>query len=400
MESVLLAFDKFKDALTASSACDAAARGLQNTHPEVRLAHAPLTDGGEGFATILTDALGGQLKALEVTGPRFEQVEAAYGLVDLAALPAAAQAMLKLPEGITGTLAVLEMAQAAGLEQLPTDQRDPWQTTTRGVGELLLHVARAENVAAVLLGIGGSATNDCGVGALEAMGALAYGHDLQPRRDLIPAKWREIASLGGLVNAQELPPMRIACDVTNPLLGERGSTRVFGPQKGLKPEDTDRLERAMAKMGARLLGLFDHLPETFDAKMNEPGAGAAGGIGFGLKAALPQADFVPGLDLVSAWLDLPGKLAAADTVITGEGKFDASSLEGKGPLRLVELGGPEKRYLVFAGAVSLPTGAQLPAGLAADDVVAITPDGMPLSEALARAGELLEAAVAKRLGSS
>jgi glycerate kinase len=385
----LIAFDKFKDALTATQACDIAAMAIRNSHPEAEIEIAPLTDGGEGFVEILTRVAGGEIDWLDVLGPRFEKTRAPLGWINLDQLPTAVAELLQLPPA--GRLAIIEMAQASGLELLSPEERDPWETSTYGTGELI--AAAVDNKAdAILLGIGGSATNDLGLGALEALGLQAYQADLQPVPQITPAKWSLITSLGGLVNTERrFPPIRIACDVNNPLLGSTGATRVFGPQKGLRAEDADRFERGMRKQAIRLLGLFAHSPETFEDKLATPGAGAAGGIGFGLSMSLPDASFVPGFPLIEAWLQLAEKIEQADLVVTGEGSFDASSLHGKGPGTVVERASAAGCTVhLFAGRVGDDVAGKLPKGAQG---TAISPPELPLSQALKEAPERLRRAV-------
>jgi glycerate kinase len=385
---VLLAFDKFKDSLTAPAACEAAARALREAHPDWTLDLCPLADGGEGFCEILTRAAGGELKRFPVTGPRGGTVSAPIGFVALEKIPAAARALLKIEnreskiENPTATVAVIEMAAASGLALLTPEQRDPWHATTLGTGELL-RAAAASGATAILLGVGGSATNDLGLGALAALGfdfLSATGEKIAPP---VPAAWPRLARVAGRAPAA-FPPIRIACDVTNPLLGPRGAAAIYGPQKGLRPEDLARLDHECARVA---LLLCAHCGQP-DALMEAPGAGAAGGISFGLMTAA-RAQLLPGFDLVNAWLDLERRLATADLVITGEGRFDASSLEGKGPgavaARALALG---KRVHVFAGAVSAAPRERLA-------LHAITPPGTPLADALRAASENLTAATAR-----
>lgn len=388
---VLVAFDKFKDALTSPDACAVAARAIATAHPTWEIDVCPLTDGGEGFCEILTRAAGGDFEMFTVTGPLGAPVNAPVGFVPLAQIPAAAQAMLSLGSGPSparaGThVALIEMAAASGLALLPAGDRDPWQTTTLGTGELL-RTAAERGAAAILLGIGGSATNDLGLGALAALGIEFRAADGARVHPPVPAGWDRIARITGSVAGVSLPPIRIACDVANPLLGPRGAAAVYGPQKGLRAADHAKLEHA----AARLALLLCHHCGRPDALMDTPGTGAAGGISFGLMAAA-NAQLLPGFDLVTAWLDLERRLAAADVVITGEGRFDASSLEGKGPgavaLRALALG---KRVHVFAGQAAAP---KVPPRLA---VRAITPAGTPLSTALRDTAENLRLAVASGL---
>ncbi len=389
----LIAFDKFKDSISAEQACQTAADALRARFPDWMIDSAPLTDGGEGFVRILAHQAGGKTECLQVCGPRFEPIEAEIGWVHLDSLPESVAALLEVPT--QGKLAIIEMAQASGLQSLPKEQRDPWHTTTFGTGELIRHAAES-GAEAILLGIGGSATNDLGMGALEALGLRAYDHTHQPVSQLTPAKWTKVCSLGGLVNSsQKLPPLRIACDVTNPLLGERGATSVFGPQKGLNPVDQSRFERLMRKTADRLLGLFGHDPASYEPRRSEPGAGAAGGIGFGLRTALADTRFVPGFDLVTAWLRLEEKKAAADVILTGEGCFDEASLEGKGPGTILKNLQPHQAGYLFAGSVA-PSVAQIVEkipGLKA--AVSISPDDWPLEQSLKETPELLRSAIEK-----
>jgi glycerate kinase len=380
---VLLAFDKFKDSLTAREACDITARALGPSHSDWTLDLCPLADGGEGFCEILTSAADGRMLVAAVNGPRGEVREVAFGIVPLAGIPTAARLLLNPPEHdrhAAPTVAVIEMAAASGLALLPNEQRDPWQTTSFGTGELV-RAATEHGVSAVLLGVGGSATHDLGLGALAALGMGfddARGDRVDPP---IPARWREISRIAGRINPP-IPPVRIACDVTNPLLGPNGAAAIYGPQKGLRPEDFARLDHESARLA---LMLCSHCRES-DALMERPGAGAAGGIAFGLMAAA-GAQLLPGFELVSAWLDLEARLAAADIIITGEGRFDESSLSGKGPgavaARALDLGKPVH---VFAGQVTAAPRERLA-------LHAITPPGTPLDHALAAAAANLAASV-------
>lgn len=368
--------------MTAQTAGTAAALALKEVHPAWQLDLAPLADGGEGFAGILTQAAGGSTRAQKVSGPRGTTVSANFGLVSVSSIPSAARTQLQLPATLPpdATVAVIEMAVASGLALLSQAQRDPWQTTTLGTGELMRHAADAGAVA-ILLGVGGSATNDLGLGALAALGLSFHDADGGVVHPPLPAHWSRIARISGKLPAS-FPPVYIACDVTNPLLGPRGAAAVYGPQKGLQPADHASLERESERLARLLCEHCGRPPELRDA----PGAGAAGGIAFGLMTAA-GAKLLPGFDLVSAWLDLETKLAAADLVVTGEGRFDDSSLEGKGPgavaARALELGKPVH---VFAGQVT----ASARPGLT---LHAITPAGTPLVQAFREAPDNLTAKV-------
>ncbi len=392
---VLLAFDKFKDSLTAREACEAAAHALQDQHADWTLDLCPLADGGEGFCEILTSAAGGHTIASSVADPLGDFVQAPIGFVPLDKIPVAARAQLLFPtpaasaEGTarrgSPVVAVVEMASASGLALLEPGERDPWKTSSFGTGELIRTAADLGAIG-IVLGVGGSATSDLGLGALAALGLEFRTADRQVVDPPIPADWRHVAEISGRIPTG-LPPIRIACDVTNPLLGPNGAAAVYGPQKGLRPGDLARLDHECARLALMLCG---HAGKP-DTLMETPGAGAAGGIAFGLMAAA-GARLLPGFELVSSWLDLETRLAAADLVLTGEGRFDDSSLSGKGPgavaARALALGKPVH---VFAGQSAT---TQAPPGL---KVTAISPPGMPLQSALHLARQNLTRAVAREL---
>ncbi len=395
---VLIAFDKFKHSLGATDACDAVARALRAERPDWEIETAPLSDGGEGFASILTRAAGGEWRKATVAGPRGQTARAGYGLVPLPNLSAAAREKIALPITTGGRLAVVEMAAASGLDLLSPAERDPWKTSSVGTGQLLRLAVEQGDVAAVLLGVGGSATQDLGLGALHALGLRAArdpNGSSRPDPDdpgsLLPEAWPGVAGLAGSL-PQDFPPVRIACDVDNPLLGPRGTVAVYAPQKGLRPEDRDALEEATARAAGWLLNKFDGTPDD----LHFPGGGAAGGIAFGLKTAL-GARLVPGFSLLEAWLGLREKLERADLVITGEGSFDSSSLEGKGPgslLRAALNGG--KTVWVLAGKLELPPGHPLFADSRAL-LRRIAPPGTSVEESHRRAAEFLQQSACKLL---
>ena len=376
---VLIAADKFKDALTAAEACDAIAEGVRRAQPTWVVDQCPLTDGGEGFGRILTEAAVGEWAECRVAGPCGEPVEAGFGVVESAGLPAAV--VQRLGCAGSGCLAVIEMAAASGLALLRADERDVWQTHTVGTGELIA-AAVERGVDGILLGVGGSATHDLGLGALTVLGLELFAADGRRVAGSAPAFWENVARVDAS-RLRKLPPIWIACDVTNQLLGPRGAATVYAPQKGLRPEALSRLEAESARMAALLCGSRGVAVELAET----PGAGAAGGIAFGLMAAV-GARLMPGFELVSDWLRIEQRLAAADLVITGEGRFDDSSLQGKGPGSLLRaaltLG---KSVHVFAGRVE----ASEADGVRLHE---ITPRGVPLAEALAQAGLRLRERVA------
>ncbi|MDX2110687.1 MAG: glycerate kinase [Verrucomicrobiota bacterium] len=377
---ILIAFDKFKDSLTAHEACAIVAEVLQPAVDTATLVQAPMADGGEGFCEILTRAYSGRLEWVSVLGPRFEPVQAKLGWVGLERLPLALREQLGWPA--QGNAAIIEMAQASGLELLAPVQRDCWQTSTYGTGQLIKHAISA-NAAAILLGIGGSATCDLGIGALEALGFQFVGNDQTQLNHLAPKDFKRICAIkSGL--EQALPVTCIACDVRNPLLGTHGTAAVYGPQKGLPLHDIHTMDSTLASVATLLM---QHCNAPAD-RLEEPGSGAAGGIGFGLRVVAPTVEYVPGFELVWQWLQLEQHLAEADIVITGEGRFDASSLQGKGPGTLVrEAVRQGKRVFVLAGKVD--SALDIPRGVS---TLAITPEGTPLAEALSQAPQYLRRA--------
>jgi glycerate 2-kinase len=383
---VLAAFDKFKDSISASKACDAASAAAASARPNWEVDMCPLADGGEGFAEILTRAAQGRESRSSVTGPRGEEVVARFGIVPIARIPAGALALIgPAAAGPGRAVAVLEMAAASGLALLAPWMRDPMRASSVGTGQLI-RAAAGSGVHAILLGVGGSATHDLGLGALGALGVGFVTDSGAGVQSPVPADWPLIRAIDGRVSGM-IPPIVIACDVDNPLLGPDGALAVYGPQKGLKLADAVELEAQSARIASMVCRHFGRK----DSLAAERGAGAAGGIAFGLMAAA-GARLVPGFDLVAAWLDLDARLAAADIIITGEGRFDDSSLSGKGPgavaRRALALGKPVH---VFAGQVSLAR--QIP-GLFTHSV---TPPGMELPEALAKAPSLLFGAVRQTL---
>jgi len=375
---VLIAFDKFKDSITAGRACAVASDALGSLHPGWALDPCPLTDGGEGFAEILTLAAGGSLARLAVSGPRGARVDAAYGIVSVGRIPKAARLRLALGElGAEATIGIADMASASGLALVAADKRDLERSSSAGTGELIREMASA-GVGAMLLGVGGSATHDLGLGALEVLGLTFSDEGGHPVKGIVPLAWPRVRAFGGQI-AGNMPPLLIACDVDNPLLGARGALGVYGPQKGLVPARAEVLEGETARVARLLLAHFGR-PEGL---ISQPGSGAAGGIALGLMAGA-NAALRPGFELVSSWLDLDRRIDSCEIVITGEGRFDDSSLNGKGPgevaRRALQKG---KLVHVFAGQVSL---SQEIAGLS---VHAVTPQGMALPQALSGVSGLL-----------
>lgn len=326
---ILVASDKFKGSLTAPEACAAIREGLlrgwprtpagQSGQPAPEIRCLPVADGGDGMARALTRVMGGQWRESEVTGPLGAPLAAGWGLVETGG------AQGENPEALRST-ALVEMAEASGLWRLGGRPNDPWRATTFGTGQLVAEALRA-GADRILLGLGGSATNDGGSGLARALGFRfldAAGHELAD----LPADLEKAAR----IEPPEAPlsaEITVACDVANPLLGPQGCTSVYGPQKGIAPGNIARHE-------SRLAHLVDLLGEKGCRAAEAPGTGAAGGLGFGCLAFL-GAKLKPGFELVAEVLGLEEAIARADLVVTGEGKLDAQSLEGKAPVGVARL---------------------------------------------------------------
>lgn len=379
---LLVAFDKFKNSMTAHEACDVAREAIIRARSTWTVTSAPLTDGGEGFCEILTKAHYGRFETIPVFGPRFEPRQARIGYVDITRIPEGVRELIRLPGW--GQVAIIEMAEASGLQAVPDAERNPWEATSYGTGQLIAQAADA-GVAAIILGVGGSATSDLGLGALEAIGLELVDEDGEFMTKAVPKDWPRVMRLRGEV-WPHIPSIYIACDVRNPLLGPNGAVQVYGPQKGLLPEDLADYERLTGNMAKKLCDATGK-ERTL---MAQPGAGAAGGIAFGLAAAC-DARIIPGFELVEAWLDLKAKIAQADLVITGEGKFDASSLQGKGPGSILrEAVRQHKPAKVMAGIVA--KGLELPPKTSADT---IAPPGCTREQSMAKGKQFLARKIAE-----
>lgn len=377
---ILIASDKFKDALSAFEVCETIETALTELNADIETECCPLTDGGEGFAEILTRSCVGRLETVSTRNARGRVLTATIGFVPWSQVPPAARERLQLDTlREVDEVALVGMASASGLEQLPTRERNPWHASSLGTGELLVH-ARQRGARAIVLGIGGSATHDLGLGALHAMGCRFSDENGKAVDEVTPHRWATIARITSPTS--DWPPVRIACDVTNPLLGRRGAAYVYSTQKGILLDEIPALEAATERM-ARIL--CAHKGTSFDTAADR-GMGAAGGIAFGLRTIL-GAQLVEGAQLVGDWLSLEARIQTIDCVITGEGRFDLSSLDGKGPGRVVQLAAAHRKPVYFfAGAaqVSPEKGFELHV---------ITPPGEPLSSALENARANLRSSV-------
>lgn len=359
---ILVASDKFKGTLSGPEACAAIAGGLRDALGDsVELHLCPVADGGEGMARGITEARQGEWMTTTVADPLGRPVRAGYGIING---PAAER------------VAVIEMAEASGLWRVAENERDPWRASTRGTGELI-RAAIDQGADRILLGIGGSATNDGGTGLAAALGFRFLDSAGAEIPDL-PERLGEVATI--LFPESEPPPVEVACDVTNPLLGPEGCTRVYGPQKGVSDRDIPRHE-------ARLAHLVSLLGDIGEIAARVPGSGAAGGLGFGCLAFL-TASLRPGFPLVAETLGLENAIAGVDLVITGEGRLDHQTLRGKAPAGVAtlakELGKP---VAAFAGVIE--AGADEVLGERFDFHTAIEADGLSREESLRRAAQLL-----------
>jgi glycerate kinase len=365
---LLVAPDSFKGSLSSSEAAEAIAQGVRRLFPDADCVLLPIADGGEGTAATLADATQGSLIRYTVTGPLNEPVSAALALLG------------------DGETAVIELAEAAGLSLVPRDKRDPKITTTYGVGELILAAARHPAVRRLIVTLGGSATNDGGAGILSALGVRfkdASGREL-PGGGAALADLAEVDISGLLLDPARID-LKIACDVDNPLTGPRGASAVFGPQKGAATDDVPRLDAALAHYAVVL-------ERTTGRNVAEiPGAGAAGGAAAGLLWLFPQAELVPGVEIVLDALQFDRHLENADLVLTGEGRLDAQTLGGKaiaGVTRRAKAAGVPAAAVV-GGLTGEVTGEQLARELDLDAVMALPPCPCSLDEAVAHAPQWL-----------
>lgn len=336
---VVVAIDSFKGSLSSAEAGNAVKAGVLSAIPDARVIVKPLADGGEGSTDALIEGLGGTRIDLEVTGPMGTPVSTYYGYI---------------PDQKT---AVIEMASAAGITLVPDAEKNPLAATTYGVGEMILDAIR-RGCRKFIIGIGGSATNDGGLGMLKALGFTFLdenGNDV--------GEGAQALSKIETISAENADPLladcqfQVACDVTNPLCGPNGATYIYGPQKGVTKDLLLPIDQGMAhyaKITAQATGT---------QYLEAPGAGAAGGLGFAFLSYL-KAALVPGIDLILNAIRLEEELSDADVVVTGEGRLDHQTAMGKAPVGVARLA---KKYhatvLAFAGSVTKDASACNDAGI-------------------------------------
>ncbi|MHC5226349.1 glycerate kinase [Ignatzschineria sp. LJL83] len=352
---IVIAPDSYKESLTALEVAEKIQEGFSQIFPDANYHLMPVADGGEGTVSAIISATKGHYLQKEVTGPLGDPVLASYGITG------------------DGKTAVIEMAEASGLMLVPKKERNPYLTTSFGTGELILD-ALNHGITKIILGIGGSATNDGGVGMIQALG----GRFLNSDDETLPFGGKALSDLA-TIDLSDLDPriahceFEIACDVDNPLTGERGASVIFGPQKGATPEMVKVLDYALYNY-AMILG------EYFDIDVNSiKGSGAAGGMGTASVTFL-NGTLRAGVDIVMEAIHLESVLIDADLVITGEGKIDRQTCFGKVPVGVAKIA---KKYQkpVIAIAGCLEEGYELTYEQGIDAVFSIVSAPMSLEEA-------------------
>ncbi|OAB40804.1 glycerate kinase [Paenibacillus glacialis] len=360
----VLAPDSFKESMTAKEVCEAMERGIKKVDSSIRCIHVPMADGGEGTMQSLVDATGGVVHPLKVKGPLGHEVDAYYGITG---------------DRMTG---VIEMASASGIQLVTPEDRNPMVTTTFGTGQLI-KACLDHGVNKLLIGIGGSATNDGGAGVVQALG----GKLLDDAGQELGFGGGELGRLAS-IDLSDFDPrikyvqVEVACDVTNPLCGPTGSSHVFGPQKGATPEMIEQLDRNLSTY-ARMI----HEQLGIDIS-DVPGAGAAGGLGAGLMVFL-NGTLKRGIDLVIDYVGLEDIIKDADLVWTGEGSIDSQTSYGKTPLGVAIVAKKHHKPVVaLAGRVGDGVESLYDQGI--DSIFGIVKGAATLAEALEQGKENVE----------
>ncbi len=359
---ILIAPDSFKGSATSRRAAEAIGKGVHVVFPDAELIEIPVADGGEGTVEALTESMNGEIISKKVKGPLGEAVDAEYGL-------------------LPGDVAVIEMASASGLPLVPDNKRNPLITSTYGTGQLILDALK-KGCKEIILGIGGSATNDGGTGM-----ARALGYKFQD------SSGNDLAEGGGsLVNLAEIDDSKvdesifkakffIACDVINPLTGTEGASHIYGAQKGASPDDIELLDRALGQLASVVSSKYNR------ANGNIPGAGAAGGLGYGLMEFC-GGELKSGIEIILDLIKFDDYLEGVDLVISGEGRIDGQSVYGKVPVGIA--GRAKKKnipVLVVVGDIGPKIDAVYDHGI--DAVMSSVNKAMSLEEAMSRSYELL-----------
>lgn len=357
---VLFAIDSFKGCLSSLECGKAAALGLRNAIPDAEAVICPIADGGEGTTDAITMGLGGHFEEVQVTGPLGNKVNAKYGVINTSASNEtdnnasekdnSEKDDSEKDDSEKEATVIIEISAAAGLTLIPEIERDPMKTTTYGVGEMIKH-ALDKGYRKFIIGLGGSATNDMGIGMLQALGVrfLDENGEEAGRNYLMGGDMEFIRS----ITDRKLDPrisecsFRVACDVNNPLCGENGATYIFGPQKGLFEAEKPMMDMWMQKLSE--VARKDVNPS---ADPNAPGSGAAGGLGYAFKNFL-GAELEPGIKIIIDETGLKSKIKDCDLIITGEGRLDSQTKMGKTPVGIAHIAKTfAKPVVVIAGAVA------------------------------------------------
>lgn len=364
---VIVAPDSFKGSLTAEEFCEVVDKSIHKIYPQANVHKVPMADGGEGTVSALVYNTGGSLKHIDVTGPLGDKVTACYGLLG------------------SGKTAVVEMASASGLPLVPSDQRDPKITTTYGTGEVIAHIVDNEGCDEIILGIGGSATNDGGAGMLQAL-----GFDLLDSDGLaIPSGNHGLAKLHSIGDNQVSDSIKnlklvVACDVNNPLCGPEGATYVYGPQKGAGVDELQGMDQNLEHFAIKI-------EEAFGKKVaNVPGAGAAGGLGAGLLGFF-EPEMKQGYAIVQAYSGIEDLFKGndIDLVITGEGEINHQTVNGKLPAGIASLANSYNvPCIAFVGKIGEGAEQVYSAGLTS--IFSIVPGPCTLEEAMVNGKSMLE----------
>lgn len=325
--TIVLAPDSFKESMTAKEVCESMEAGIKKINKDITCIHVPMADGGEGTMQSLVDATCGKIYSLNVVGPLGDEIEAEYGILG------------------DGEIGILEMASASGIHLVPKEKRNPLITTSYGTGQLI-KACLDKGVKKLLIGIGGSATNDGGAGVVQALGGKLLdkdGNELEFGGGELK-KLHKI-DLTNFDNRLKDVKIEVACDVNNPLCGEKGASNVFGPQKGATPEIIDLLDDSLNHYASVIK------EQIGKDVLNVPGAGAAGGLGAGLMAFL-NGELKKGIEMVIEYSKLEEKVKDADMVWTGEGSIDFQTQYGKTPIGVAKIAKKyNKPVIALAGRV-------------------------------------------------
>lgn len=323
---VVVAIDSFKGSLTSVEAGEAVKKGIENVYSDAQVIVKPLADGGEGTVDALVQGLDGRYEYIDVTGPVGRKVKSKYGIVE-------------------DKLAIIEMSEAAGITLVDESERNPYYTTTYGVGEIIKDAIK-KGCREFIVGIGGSATNDGGLGMLQALG---YSISDKNGKDILfgAIGMKEIHSITDEKVIPELKDctFKIACDVNNPLYGENGASHIYGPQKGATPEMVKDMDTWMRQ--------YEKVSKIYNknADASEPGTGAAGGMGFAFRTFM-DSSLESGIKIILNKTAIEEDIKDSDIVITGEGKLDAQTAMGKAPIGVTDIAGKyNKKVIAFSGAI-------------------------------------------------